>query len=109
MWCGEASRIYDKKKHLIKRDSIACSKYDKRSMLNSQYNLLFLLFLFCWGGLYDHSMSITIFILIMNKMFIHALTFMRKVAMSLIWVRQPFFTNRKFRILGEMGYIKYDI
>jgi hypothetical protein len=38
------------------------------------------------GGLYDHLMSMRIFTLIINEMFIQALEFTKKVSMTLIWL-----------------------
>jgi len=53
--------------------------------------------------LYDHSMNITIFILILNKIFSLALEIMRKVATAtaLISIRRLARANRMFPILGE--------
>ena len=54
------------------------------------------------GDLYGHLMSTRVFTFIKNQMFVCALKFMRKVAMALIWICEPCFTNHVFHILGEV-------
>ena len=46
---------------MFEKDWTACLEYDNHARLNSQHN---------WGDLYDHLMSMRIFTLIMNKIFI---------------------------------------
>ena len=38
------------------------------------------------GGVYDHLMSMRIFTLVMNEIFIRAVKFLRKLATTLIWI-----------------------
>jgi hypothetical protein len=45
----------------------------------------------------------------MNKIFIWASNVYEESGYVLDLDSSTFFTNCKFRILGEMGYIKYDI
>ena len=51
--------------------------YDNHIRFDSQHN---------WGNLYDHLMSMRVFILIMIKIFIWAPKIMRKVATTSIWI-----------------------
>ena len=58
--CGSKNR-YEKGTVCLKWIGTTCSQYDRHSRLNSQRN---------WGNLYDDLMSMRIFTLITNKMFI---------------------------------------
>ena len=73
MWLGVAPRT-DTKKDVFNRDWTTCSKHDNHSRLHN------------WVDLYDHLMSMRIFILILNEIFIRAPKIMRKVTAISIWI-----------------------
>ena len=70
-----------------------CSKYVNSSRHNSQHNL-------GWGGGYDHSMSMRIFTLIMDKIFTLAPKTKRKISITLII--KPSHTNCVFISQGKI-------
>ena len=67
-----------------------CSTHDNLSKLNSQYN-----------G--DHSTSMKIFTLILNKIFIRGLKIVREMDTTLVWNCQLTPTNHVFHIMREVG------
>ena len=62
---------------VFKRDWATCSKYLNYSRLSSQH---------VWGNQYGHLMSMRIFTLIMNKIFIWAPKILRQLAKGTIWI-----------------------
>ena len=67
-----------------------CSKYINHSRLYSQHN---------WGDLYDYFISTRIFTLIINKIFIRALSTRRKMATGMHWICYSSRINSVFQIL----------
>ena len=58
---------------------------------------------YIWGNLCDLLRRQRNFTLWMNKMFLRALSIMRKVAKALTWICQSSCTNHVFHILREVG------
>jgi hypothetical protein len=58
VWCGSKNGY---QKYMCLKKIGVCSKYVNHFRLNSQHN---------WGDLYDHFMSMSIFNLMLNKIFI---------------------------------------
>ena len=79
------------KRHQFRRDWTPCSKYVDHSRLNIQHN---------YGHLHDHLMSMKIFSLILNKMFIWAPKIMVK------WLRPMcrFAKHLKHPTVGANGH-----
>ena len=74
MWFQE----WTPKSYAFRCDWSVGSEYGSHSRLNGQRN---------WGDLYENLMSMKIFTLIINNIFIWALKKMRKVTTASIWIR----------------------
>ena len=70
-----------------------CSKYAKHSRLNSEHD---------WRDIYDHLMSLRMFTLTLNKIFIWAPNIMRQMAMGMIWICESSCRNCMLHILWEV-------
>ena len=92
---GVDLRTITTKRLVSKRDWTTCLEYFNHSRLDSQRNR---------ENLYNYVMSMRIFTLIMNKIFIHAPKIMGKAAIASIWIWQPSHTTHVYHILREVDW-----